>query len=110
MRGIIVIIGLISLFMTTGIAQAASDKKSDEAGVEKNWTPPPGLLSDSTISSLTFNADKNKKHDSPPGHGHVNAVPEPGSIILIVIGLAGLVAIRNRRVGISQVDLQQQIG
>ncbi|WP_176754665.1 PEP-CTERM sorting domain-containing protein [Nitrosospira sp. Nl5] len=90
--------------MTTGITQAAPDKKLDEGSVGKKWSPPPGLLSDSTITSLTFDTDKNKKHDSHPGLGHVHAVPEPGSIALILIGLAGVVASRNLKAGRSRAD------
>jgi hypothetical protein len=164
MRGVIVIIGLITFLMAGGIAQAASDKnseeaaaikkseeaaaikkseeaaaikkseeaaaikkseeaaaikkseeaaaikkseeaaaikKSEEAAVEKKWAPPPGLLSSSAFASLPFD----KKPDSNAwigngnafGHGHVNAVPEPGSIVLIAIGLAGLTISRHRK-------------
>lgn len=81
-------------FLTMGFAQAESGNNNGASG--KDWTPPPGLLSDSTISSLAFSSDKQNNGHSNSGRGHVNQVPEPGTILLLGAGLVGLVASRAR--------------
>jgi PEP-CTERM motif len=83
-------------FITMDFAQATSEKN---AGSDKAWAPPPRLLSDEMISSLTFASDKsNNGHSNPKSErGKVYEVPEPGTIILIGAGLVGLVASRTAK-------------
>jgi hypothetical protein len=70
------------------------------------WVPPPGLLSDDTIASISaglgadtvigsvdVNADLNIGLN---GNGIANRVPEPGTILLVGIGLTALITTRQR--------------
>ena len=81
-------------FLTTGFAHADPAEKEDSG---KTWSPPPGLLTDEIVSSLTFASDRsnNSHSNSNPGGVHVNQVPEPSTVILIGAGLIGLVATRT---------------
>jgi hypothetical protein len=70
------------------------------------WIPPPGLLSDETIASISagleadtvigsvdVNADLNI---GLTGNDTANRIPEPGTLLLVGIGLATLIATRRR--------------
>lgn len=87
---------LLMSFLAGGFAQADSGKNGGAS--DKAWTPPPGLLSDDTISSLTFGSDKqnNGQSNSKGGRGQVHEVPEPGTILLVGAGVMGLIASRAR--------------
>ncbi|KIO49122.1 PEP-CTERM sorting domain-containing protein [Nitrosospira sp. NpAV] len=87
-------------FLSMSLAHADSKNNANSG---KAWTPPPGLLSDEMVSSLTFASDKSNNGNSNnsnngnsnPGRGHVYQVPEPGTIILIGAGFLGLAASRR---------------
>jgi hypothetical protein len=83
-------------FVMMDFAQADPGKTTGSDGA---WTPPPGLLSDEMISSLTFASDKsNNGHSNPkPDQGQVHEVPEPSTIILIEAELVALVASRTAK-------------
>ncbi len=57
---------LLMTFLTIGFAQAEPGKNNGASG--KDWTPPPGLLSDNAISSLAFSYDKQNN-----GHSNSNS-------------------------------------
>lgn len=86
---------LLMSLLTMGVAQAESDKNSGESS-DKAWTPPPGRLPDATVSSLTGNSNGHGNSDSAPGHLGAHPIPEPTTIVLIGIGLAGLIASRKK--------------
>lgn len=67
-----------------------------DAPSKKQWTPPPGRLPDSLVASLSFGSDhKLHQQQFPTRLNQTAEVPEPGSLILIGIGLAGLIISRR---------------
>ena len=76
-----------------------ADHPSHAAGKntsEKEWTPPPGRLPDHILAGLTFDSDRlHHREQQAVRLNQIGEAPEPGSLLLVGIGLAGLVASRN---------------